>query len=169
MTTDHPNPAVPPAATAAALRALLDTELSTSARLWHVALLLVSLAMTAVAVSLWATEPSLPARTQLAFAAMTLIGVGWAVHAIRVLGSRRVLLAKHRVVAGWMAVTFTSVFASVSVAAVFLTGAPAARGSMAFAAVMWVVALALLGRARRENQRLEARRRELEQKLVQAS
>ena len=56
------------------VRTLAGAELSLKSRLGYVALLLVSLGMTAVILSLWLTEPALPPRAQWAFGAMTLIG-----------------------------------------------------------------------------------------------
>ncbi|GIE77087.1 hypothetical protein Aph02nite_30370 [Actinoplanes philippinensis] len=59
--------------------------------------------------ALWATEPgSLPARTRWGFAGLILIGLCWAALAAWTLW-RRPLFAVDRVVAGWLAVVFTSV------------------------------------------------------------
>ena len=66
--------------------------------------------MTTVVVSLWLTEPALPTRTSAAFAVLTVIGLGWVAFARWVLTQKNVLLVRHRLVAGRMAVAFCSVF-----------------------------------------------------------
>ena len=92
------------------LRRLLDAELSLRSRLGYVALLLASAAMTAVIASLWLTEPTLPTRTAVAFAVLTLIGLSWIVFSGWVLTRRRPLFGRDGLVAGRMAVTFTAAF-----------------------------------------------------------
>jgi hypothetical protein len=145
-----------------ALRQLVEAELSMTARVGHVVLLLVSLLMTVGIVSLWATEPFLPLRTQVAFGVMTVIGVSWSLFATRVLTGRRVLYARHRIVAGRLAVTFTSVFALGAGAIAYLSGSPAAYLSVALGGAMVAVAIWLLVRAHRAMARLDARRQVLE-------
>ena len=143
------------------IRHLTGTELSLKARLAHVALLLVSLAMTAVIASLWLTEPLLPGRTQIAFGVMTLIGLGWSAFAIWVLRARHPLYARDRVIAGRMAVTFTAVFVAGAFALV-AAGNAAAIAMLALGVVMLAAALRLLSEARRRFATLDARRAELE-------
>src|SRR5688572_14879638 len=92
------------------VRRLAGAELSLKARLGYVALLLASTGVTVVIVSLWLTETFLPLRAQLAFGVMCLIGVCWSALALWALGARRPLFARDRVIAGGMAVTFTSVY-----------------------------------------------------------
>ncbi|MCC7044856.1 MAG: hypothetical protein IT183_13410 [Acidobacteria bacterium] len=165
MTADNLTRNLPGAASAASAHALMHAELSTAARLGHVVLLLVG-AVTAIAVgSLWATEPSLPPRTHLAFGALTLIGVAWAVYATWVLTTRRVLLGRHRVVAGRMAVTFTGALVAGSLLVATTTGHPAGYAAAGLGVVMLGVATWLLVRARREVARLAARREEIERAL----
>ncbi len=144
---------------------LADTELSLRSRLAHVALLLVSLMMTGVVGSLWLTEPALPQRTQLAFAVMTAIGLSWAAFALWVLRSRRVLLARHRIVAGRMAVAFTALYVIGALTAGYQSGERAAWAAAAVGVVMLAGAIALLAYAHREFARLMARRRVLEREL----
>jgi hypothetical protein len=151
-----------------ALRQLVETELSMTARTGHVALLLVSILMTLGIVSLWVTEPALPVRTQVAFGVMTAIGVSWAVFALRVLTSRRVLYARHRIVAGRMAVTFTSVFAAGAGTLAYFTGSAGAYLALALGSVMVAVAVWLLVRARRAMARLDARRQVLQRETGKA-
>lgn len=165
MTVDNLSRSLPTAASAASAHALLSAELSTVARVGHVALLLVGAAMAVAVGSLWATEPSLPLRTHVAFGAMTLIGLAWAAYATWVLTTRRVLLGRHRVVAGWMAVTFTSVFAVSALFVAAATGHTAGYGAAGLGGMMLGAAAWLLLRARRQVARLTARRAELERAL----
>ena len=143
------------------IRHLAGAELSLKARLAHVALLLASLAMAAVIASLWLTEPLLPMRTQIAFGVMALIGLGWSAFAIWVLRARRPLYARDSVIAGRMAVTFTSVFVGAAIAMV-VTGNAAAIGMLALGVVMLAAAVRILSDARRRFATLNARRAELE-------
>jgi hypothetical protein len=153
---------------AAAVRKLVDTELSVPSRLGHVALLLAALGMTVVVVSLWLTEPALPLRTQVAFGVMTAIGLSWSAFAIWVLTSRRVLFARQRIVAGRMAVTFAAVFTTGALAIAASTGAAAALAAAGTGVVMIVVAIVILRAAHRAAARLMARRDALERELAGA-
>ncbi len=145
-----------------AARRITHTELSLRPRVAHGALCAAALTGTVVVASLWLTEPDLPVHTRLAFGALSLTGLIWAGYAIWVLRQRRVLYARQRVLAGWLAVTFTSVFAVAAFATGFLTNAPAGfvAGTMGLALVG--VASRLLIRARRRLDTLLARRAELE-------
>jgi hypothetical protein len=165
MTTDNLSRNLSPAASAASAHALINAELSTASRLGHVALLLVGAAMAIAIGSLWVTEPSLPRRTHVAFGAMTLIGLAWAAYATWVLTTRRVLLGRHRVVAGRMAVTFTSVFVIGCLLVAATTGHTAGYAAAGLGTLMVGVAAGLLARARREVARLTAKREELERAL----
>jgi hypothetical protein len=160
MTTSN----TPPAMTAELLR-LADTELSLRSRLGYVALLLAALMMTSVVGSLWLTEPSLPRRAHAGFALMTVIGISWVVFAIRVLTHRRVLLARHGIVAGRMAVTFTSVFVLGALVAIFAAGGAAAYAATATGVVMLGAAIVLLRRAQQTFARLTERRDVLAREL----
>jgi hypothetical protein len=112
---------------------------------------------------LWATEPNeLPARTQLAFAALIGMGMAWAGVAGWTL-ARRPLFALDRVIAGWLAVTFTTL-TTLSTVMVALTRSSSA-GVLAcggLGLVLIVVASIVLIRARAYRAALLARRRELE-------
>jgi hypothetical protein len=151
--------------TAHLLPRLLDAELSRPSRLGHVALLLVSMAMTVVVVSLWLTEPALPVRTRVAFGAMTVIGVAWMVFAGWVLTTRRVLLGRDNVVAGRLAVTFTAVFVAGALLVGYSAGGRAPFAAAAIGVGLLGVAIALLVRARRRVAALTARRDALEREL----
>lgn len=165
MTADNVSRDLTGAASSAAAHALMDAGLSTAARVGHVALLLVAVAMSVAIGSLWATEPALPLRTHLAFGVMTLIGVAWGTYAAWVLTTRRVLLGRHRVIAGKMAVTFTGVFVLGALAVAVMTGHPAGYAAAVSGGVMQAVAVFLLARAQRDVARLIARRAEIERTL----
>jgi hypothetical protein len=140
------------------IRQRSGSELSLGVRLGYVLLLLVSLGMTTVIVSLWATEAALPLRAQLAFGAMSLIGATWAGFSVWALRARRPLFARDRVVAGRLAVTFSTLFLAGAIAAAVVANNAAAYGVLASGTLMWVVALQVLNRARRRFQELLARR-----------
>jgi len=146
-------------------RALADMELSLKARLGYVGLLLVSAAMTGVVLSLWLTEPSLAPRTQVAFGAMSLIGLSWCAFAGWALRARRPLFARDRVIAGGMAVTFSSLFAVVTLAAALSLGNPAAYVAFGTGMGMLGAAIGVFVSARRRYAALVARRLALESEL----
>ena len=145
-----------------AIHKLARGEMSLKARLGYVALVLTSAAMTAVIVSLWATEPVLPLRTQLAFGAMSVIGISWAALGSWALATRRVLLARDRLIAGWMSVVFSAAFLSGALAAVVVADKPAAFVAAALGLVMFAFALRVLSSARRRFAALAALRAQLE-------
>jgi hypothetical protein len=151
----------------AEMQRLISAELSLRARLGYSILLLVA-AFTSVALaSLWLTEPSLPLRTHVAFAAMVVIGLSWVGYAVWVLTRRRVLLAGHRIIAARMAVTFSAIF-SFGFAALGFWG-PNARAGYAAAItglLMLSVAVMMLRSARRRYDELMQRRRALEEQLA---
>jgi hypothetical protein len=163
-TYDHnPHNAVPPSASD--LQRLVRAELSLPPRLGYVALLLAASMMTTVIGALWLTEPALPARTQIAFAAMIGIGFSWIGFALWVLRNRRPLFAGHRIVAGRMAVTFTSLFV---IGALAVGQTQDGLGPYVAAAVglaMLATATVLLRRAHRTNARLIERRDALAREL----
>jgi hypothetical protein len=158
-----------PAASAAALQRLTDTELSMPSRLGHVALLLAALTMTGVIATLWATEPALPLRAQLAFGVMVAIGSSWVIFALRVLTTRRILLARHRIVAGRMAVTFTSVFVLGALVLGYTTGRSEPYKAAAVGILMLGAAVGVLLGAHRSFSRLAERRDALARELGRAA
>jgi len=107
-------------------------ELSLPARLGHTALLVVSASASALTASLWLTEPSLPVRTHVAFAAIVAVGLAWTAFAWWVLANRRVMLANQRVIAARMALAFT---------ALFLIGAVVLRSRLGTGAIVTSAAL----------------------------
>jgi hypothetical protein len=147
------------------LRRLADAELSLPPRLGYVALLLLALSMTALVTALWVTEPALPARVQVAFATMILIGISWVTFASWVLTHRRTLLARHGVVAGWMAVVFTSVFLVGALGVGVTKGGSAPYAAAAMGGVLLAGAMGMLVRARRVFARLTERRDALQREI----
>jgi hypothetical protein len=120
------------------------------------------LAAAAMIGTLWATEPApLPARTQLAFAALIAIGVAWAVFAAWAL-ARRPLFAVDRLIAATLALTFTALTTIGTVAVAWSRSSTV--GVWAAAAVglpLIAVAAVMLARTHAYRARLLARRHEL--------
>ena len=135
------------------------------ARVAHVLLALAASAMTIVVTSLWLTEPALPLRTKIAFATLTSIGLAWLAFSIWVLRSKRVLLARHRVVAGRLAVAFASVFVAGCLLIGFASPGRAVWPASAMGAAWLVIAIVLWRRAETAHAVLVARRSTLEREL----
>jgi hypothetical protein len=150
----------------AMVQKLARGELSVRARLGYVALLLVSSAMTMVIMSLWLTEAWLPLRAHIAFGVMSVIGVSWAALSIWALTTRRVLLARDRVIAGRMSVMFTALFLASAIVAVLMTGKAAAFGAAATGAVMFAIAWRVLAGARQRWAELAAQKAKLESEIA---
>jgi hypothetical protein len=148
------------------VRALARNELSFKARVGYVALLLAATVMNVVVISLWSTESALPARTQLAFGLMTIIGASWVALASWVLVARRPLYAHDRVIAGRMAVIFTALFTAGAGVAIGTGGGAAALGSFGTGLLLLGVAGLALRSARRRFAALAVRRTELERALT---
>jgi hypothetical protein len=112
--------------------------------------------------TLWATEPTpLPARTQLAFAALMAVGLSWAGFAAWAL-IRRPLFAADRVIAATLAVVFSTLTTIGAVAVAVARSSP--PGGLAAAGVglaLIAVAASMLVRARRYRAGLLARERDL--------
>ncbi|WP_257386518.1 hypothetical protein [Tahibacter caeni] len=147
------------------LRRLTARALSPASRYGHVALLLAGSIVSVLLAGLLATEPALPPRTQAAFGAMLAMAVGWIVYAAWVLRQRRPLMARHRVVAGWMAVAFTGTFTGGALAmaparpqGIYTTAVVSGGGMLVLAGVQLI-------QAYRRRAELQARRKELEQLL----
>lgn len=159
------SPRAMPAASVATLQRLTDAELSMPSRLGYVALLLAALTMTGVIATLWATEPVLPLRAQLAFGLMVVIGSSWVAFALWVLRRRRILFARHSIVAGRMAVTFTSVFVLGALLLGFTSGRSEPYKAAAVGLLMLGAAIGVLVRAHRTFAQLSERRAVLEREL----
>jgi hypothetical protein len=158
----------PPPALAAELRRLTNVELSLPARIGYVALLLAASGLTTVVSALWFTEPGLPSRTSIALAVMAAIGVSWIAFAVWVLSNRRILLGRQRVVAGRMAVAFTTAFVLGALLIGYATTNTAALAAAGLGLLMLAVALTMWLRARRAFAQLSKRREALEQQLARS-
>jgi hypothetical protein len=137
--------------------------LSLPRRVGHLVAGLGGLVTAAVVALLWVTEPGeLPVRTRIAFAAMIGIGMTWAGFAGWAL-ARRPLFAIDRVIAAWLAVTF-SALTTLAMVTIALTRASTA-GALACGALGTTLTLAAsttLARARTYRGTLLASRHELE-------
>jgi len=149
----------------AELQHLTARLLSPRSRYGHVTLLLVALMMCVLLGALLATESDLPGRTQAALAVMLGIGASWVAYALWVLRNRRPLLGNHRIVAGWMAVAFTTLFLAGALAMTITADGTIFPVAAAAGAAMLALAVAVLIQAYRHVARLHARRRELERQL----
>jgi hypothetical protein len=103
-------------------------------------------------------RPSLPARTQAAFAASVAIGLAWAGFAAWVLAKTRVLFANHRIHASRMATAFSGLFLVGSIVFRDHLGV----GAIATSAVLFAIACASLVLTHQRFTRLIERRRALE-------
>ena len=155
-----------PARSVADIQQLTAAHLSLPSRVGHTALLMVSVTMAVAVGSLWVTEPSLPMRTQVAFAVIVAMSLGWTAFATWVLTRRRVLLGTDRVVAATMALAFSTICTVGMVAVGYWggVGAPAYTAALVESPLA-VVAAILLVRARQRVSVLMRRRRELEQEF----
>lgn len=141
-------------------------ELSMRSRLGYVALALMAAAITAFIVMLWTTERGLPARAGWAFAIMSAIGISWIGLATWALTTSRPLAARDRVIAGWMAVAFTSVFLAGMVLVALISRDAGGVGAIAMGLALLWFAVRVLRRAQRRFAELAARRAELERELA---
>ncbi|MCM4079940.1 hypothetical protein [Paractinoplanes hotanensis] len=89
----------------------LDARLSFRRRIAYAAVAFAGLAGSALIGVLWATEPHLPPRTQVAFGVLVVIGAAWAVFGGWAVTRRMPLFARDRVVAGWLGLAAWTVFA----------------------------------------------------------
>lgn len=153
----------------AAAALMAQAHLSFRTRIGHLALLHLSVGMSAAVISLLATEQELPARTAAAFAALLLINLCWAAYAAWVLVARRTLLFNHRVIAGRIAVGATTVFTTGSAFIAFTTGMKAAAFAALLGLGMLAVAVVLLIRAKRTYAALRNRRSRLEARLAETT
>ncbi|MEU1240931.1 hypothetical protein ABZ388_11255 [Micromonospora parva] len=82
--------------------ARLDAPLSLRRRVGYLAVGFTGLTGSGLIGLLWATEPELPTRTSVAFAALVAIGLCWAAFGGWAVTRRTPLFARDRVVAGWL-------------------------------------------------------------------
>jgi hypothetical protein len=142
----------------------LASELSLGSRVRTTLLLLSALAVAAVVGSLWLTEPDLPLRTRVAFAAIVAIALSWAAVFAWTLTRRKVLLARHRLVTSRLAVLWSGVFtAGAALLAVTVPALrPTALAAAALGVLMTAVAAVLWRRAASRYRSLEERVRRLQ-------
>lgn len=143
-------------------RRIARAELSIQSRIAHGALLAAALAMTMVLAALLLTEPDLPLRTRAALTVLAMIGAIWTGYAAWVLTQRRVLFARQRVVAGWLALIFTSVFTAGAFAIGIAADVPAGFAAGGLGLALVAGSGLLLARARQRLAVLLDRRRALE-------
>ena len=155
----------PPSPLVDDLRRLTASELSLPVRLGYVGLLLTAATMTVIVTALLITEPSLRLRTSIALGILAVMGLSWVSFAVWVLSQRRILLGRHRVVAGRLAVGFSAVFSIGAVVVGYATSSRSAFAAAAIGAVMIAIATAMLVRASRWVEQLSKRRDELERQL----
>jgi hypothetical protein len=148
---------------------MVRRELSTPKRLGYLLLLMITLTATCLIGTLWITEPApLPLRTHVAFGLLTAINLAWSLLFGWIVTQRKVLYAMHRVIAGWMALTFCALFliSGLVVAAIRMNAT-----ALAFVAVVGMcqllLAIVILKRARHRRRELLARRDELTATLLQ--
>ena len=146
----------------ARLRALTQRTLSSPARYFHVAVLLLALIMCSLLGALLVTEADLPERTQLAFSGLLAVGLGWAVYAVWTLTRKDTLLVHQQVVAGWMAVCGTGAFFVCCAVAAWVTNSALAVAALGAAATLLGGAVWLLARSTHRLGELKALRRTLE-------
>ncbi len=148
-TTDH-------AELEARLRSLTQRTLSSPARYFHVAVLILALIMCSLLGALLLTEHTLPTRTQLAFVGLLALGAGWVAYAGWALATRDTLLVHQRLAAGWMAVAGTSAFLLCSAVAVMVTGTNMAIAALVAASTLLIAALMILAGAWRRTRELRS-------------
>lgn len=143
-------------------RRIAAAELSPRSRVAHGVLLAVALAMTMIVAALWLTEPVLPLRARIALAVLTAIGATWTGYATWVLTRRRILFARQRVLAGWLALVFTTIFTAGAFTTGIASGAPAGFAAGILGLGLVTVSAVLLAQARRRLSTLQDRKRALE-------
>lgn len=137
---------------------------SRSRRAMYLIWLLTTATFAAALLSLWLTEPALPARTDVAFGILVVINITWAGFFAWALTRRKVLYARQGVIAGRLAVLWSAVFVAGALIVGFTSGR--VNGGLVAAATGLVFlgcALAVLRRAMARHQELRQLRRALEQ------
>jgi hypothetical protein len=123
---------------------------------------LVGLAGASLIGLLWATEPAaLPVRTQIAFAALVIVGLAWAGFATWAL-ARRPLFALDRIVAGTLALTFSALTTGGALALAATRSGDATLVAGGVGLGVTLLSAVVLIRARTDRRRLIVRLRELE-------
>lgn len=138
----------------------LSGPLSLRRRVLTVVALLGGLLGAALVGLLWLTEPALPVRTQLAFGALVLMGLGWGGYGVWVLTRRTPLFALDRVIAGWLGLAATVLLAALT-GLVAVTRGGVGAAAYAVVVVLVLVAVGNLVRARVLRAALLRRKRQL--------
>jgi hypothetical protein len=138
----------------------LAGRLSLGRRIATIAAMLGGLGMAIVVGLLWATEPGLPPRTQVAFGAIVGVGLAWAGYGVWVLTRRLPLFALDRVVAAWMALAACGL-TTVPIVLVAISRQRMEAVALTTVAVLLALATVNLVRARAHRAALLRRRREL--------
>jgi hypothetical protein len=139
----------------------LSRSLSLRGRIGNVVALLGGLGGALFIGLLWATEPVLPGRTQLAFGALVALGLAWAVYGVWALTRRTPLFALDRVIAAWLAVVATGLLTAGTVAIALARGTWVSATGVLVAVTLAVLAAVILVRARADRAVLLRRKREL--------
>jgi hypothetical protein len=147
------------------LLALAETELSRVSRLGQVTLLLAFVVMVGTIGLLGITEPLLPSRFRVVFAAITAIGVLGTVSALWTLSTRGVVLARHRVIGCRVAVAFAAMIVLGASIIGVVKGIPTAFAVAGFGVILLGGTIALLRQENRKLSALTARRHALAQQL----
>jgi hypothetical protein len=157
------NDTLAPAIGPEAVRQTMHRELSTTARVGYILLLLLGIGGALLIGSLWLTEPRpFPLRTHAAFGMLMTVNLSWAALSAWVLSRRKVLYAQHKVIGGWMAIVFCTAFLLLGMGIAYQRGNTSALLVIVLGGVAQiVVACALLVRAQRQRSALLARRDEL--------
>jgi hypothetical protein len=148
------------------IRDRLAAELSIQARIAYTLLLTAALLMTSGVVALALSEPALPLRTTVAFAALAAVGLAWAAFAAWVLRRRRVLLPGHRLLATRLAVIVSSGYAIACVVLGAIQGTTGPFVAAAVGAIQIAVAGVLHHRARLAVDSLRHRRDQLAKEMA---
>lgn len=151
------------------IQTLVRGHLSARSKALHAVLLVAAAAMAIVVASIWITEAALPARTQVAFAVLVVIALGWVAHATWVLTHTAILLVPHQVQAARLSVGACVLFLGGCVAAQLIVGGPAALLALASALVMTAVSVLNFRTSRARFHALMRRREALMQKTNEAT
>ena len=128
----------------AALR-IVTGELSNTKRWMYRVLLMVIFVWVTAMASMWLTEPDgLPVLTNVAFAAMTVIGFGWVGVLIWILTRQSCPTALDRIATGWMATVACSVSLVLSVTVALIRNNQWAALMLAVSGLTMLVAAILL-------------------------
>ena len=164
--TDPRSAALPsPRPSVAEMQRRLASELSLGQRVLYTLLLVADLAVGVAVGSLWLTEPALPPRTRIAFAAIVAVAAVWAAALGWTLARRKVLLARHRLVTSKIAVAASALFTAGALAVALADPGLRATGLAAgtLGALLLLVAVLLWRRAAGHYRRLAERVRHLEE------